>query len=124
MALLSSRLKNTARLRSVEANGKQAIGKGEPDKEAVALLQSCMEELGFKSVRSKTKPNGRLDGIFGEETKEIIKKFQRRQGLIPDGLVGPKTLGELDAIYVAFQNTDAARLAIELRSPGRRWEMT
>lgn len=124
MALLSSRLKNTARLRSAEANGQQAIGKGEADKEAVALLQSCMEELGFTFVRSKTKPSGRLDGIFGDETEEIIKKFQRKFGLMPDGLVGPKTLGALDAIYGAFQNADAARLAVELRSPGSRWEMT
>jgi peptidoglycan hydrolase-like protein with peptidoglycan-binding domain len=123
MALLSSRLKNNARLRSTEANGKQAIGKGERDKEAVALLQSCMEELGFKFVRSK--PRGRrLDGVFGEETEEIIKRFQRQQSLKPDGLVGPKTLGVLDAIYVAFQNADAVRLAIELRAPGSGWEMT
>ncbi len=122
MALSSTRLKNNARLRSAEADRKQAIGKGERDKDAVALLQSCMEELGFHFARSKQ--NGRLDGVFGEETDAIIRTFQRKHGLKADGLVGPKTLAVLDAIYVAFQTADAARLVTDLRSPGSPWEMT
>ena len=122
MDLQSSRLKNNARLRTAAASGKKAIGKGERDKEAVALLQSCMEELGFNFVRSKH--GGKLDGVFGTETDQIIKEFQGKHGLKADGLVGPKTLGVLDAIYTAFLTADAARLAIELRSPGSGWEMT
>jgi peptidoglycan hydrolase-like protein with peptidoglycan-binding domain len=124
MSLLSSRLKNNARLSSAEALGKLAIGKGEGDKEAVALLQSCMEEIGLRFVRSKIQPNGRLDGVFGEETEKIIKEFQRQRGLSPDGLVGPRTLGVLDAMYVAYERADAVRLAMDLRSPASRWEMT
>jgi peptidoglycan hydrolase-like protein with peptidoglycan-binding domain len=123
MALSSSRLKNDSRLRAAEANGNQAIGKAEKDKDAVALLQSCMLELGFKFGRS-LKPSGRVDGIFGDETESIIKRFQKNNGLKPDGLVGPKTLKALDLIYIVHEQADRARLTLELRSPASGWHMT
>jgi peptidoglycan hydrolase-like protein with peptidoglycan-binding domain len=121
--LLSSRLKNDSRLRAAEANGNQAIGKAEKNQDAVALLQSCMLELRFKFVRS-LKPSGRLDGIFGDGTESIIKRFQRNNGLKPGGLVGPKRLKALDLIYIVHEQADRARLTLELRSPASGWDMT
>lgn len=35
------------------------------------------------------------DGIFGKQTEEAVKNFQMRNGLKPDGIVGPATLGKL-----------------------------
>ena len=35
------------------------------------------------------------DGVFGEQTERAVKRFQRRHDLVPDGIVGPLTRGEL-----------------------------
>ena len=35
------------------------------------------------------------DGIFGKLTEEAVKNFQLKNGLKPDGIVGPATLGKL-----------------------------
>lgn len=32
-----------------------------------------------------------VDGIFGDHTVGAVKEFQRRAGLVPDGIVGPRT---------------------------------
>lgn len=31
------------------------------------------------------------DGLFGARSEAAVREFQRRQGLVPDGIVGPKT---------------------------------
>ncbi|MBQ7340180.1 MAG: spore cortex-lytic enzyme [Clostridia bacterium] len=38
---------------------------------------------------------GSVDGIFGKQTKEAVKYFQRKNGLTVDGIVGKKTLAAL-----------------------------
>ena len=35
------------------------------------------------------------DGIFGPGTEKIVKHWQSSNGLVADGIVGPKTLGKL-----------------------------
>ena len=52
-----------------------------------------------KTIQRKLKNwgyyKGAVDGIFGPQTKEAVKYFQRKNGLKVDGIVGPKTLAAL-----------------------------
>ena len=65
--------------------------------ESVKMLQSLLRDRGFY--------NGSIDGIFGRETQDAVKSFQRKNGLRADGIAGPKTMEKL--------STDAAALIAE-----------
>lgn len=52
----------------------------------VAQLQTLLSKDGSSLV---------IDGIFGCGTQSAVKAFQRRHGLVADGIVGAKTWGEL-----------------------------
>lgn len=39
-----------------------------------------------------------VDGIFGADTEVAVREFQRGHSLVPDGIVGPRTWRELDAV--------------------------
>jgi GH24 family phage-related lysozyme (muramidase) len=36
-----------------------------------------------------------IDGSFGAQTERVVRGFQRRRGMLPDGIAGPKTFGAL-----------------------------
>lgn len=55
--------------------------------EAVRRLQARLQELGYLT--------GKVDGIFGKQTKEALQYFQRLNGLSVDGIAGPKTYQKL-----------------------------
>lgn len=46
-------------------------------------IQSALKNAGFDP--------GSLDGKVGPRTRQAIKDFQKSKGLVPDGVVGPKT---------------------------------
>jgi peptidoglycan hydrolase-like protein with peptidoglycan-binding domain len=52
----------------------------------VKLVQTCLNNNGSKLV---------VDGIFGEQTSNAVKSFQKASGLTADGVVGPNTLSKL-----------------------------
>ena len=53
----------------------------------VRQIQQRLKEWGYLS--------GAVDGIFGVQTKNAVIKFQQKNGLTADGIVGPATLKEL-----------------------------
>ena len=40
------------------------------------------------------------DGIFGNQTEDAVKEFQKEKGLKPDGIVGPSTMSKLVPLMV------------------------
>ena len=55
--------------------------------ENVKTLQSKLKTLDFLQ--------GTVDGIFGPKTEEAVKKFQKKNNLVVDGIAGAKTLAAL-----------------------------
>ncbi|WP_058835734.1 peptidoglycan-binding protein [Luteimonas abyssi] len=59
----------------------------------VADLQQGLERGGYAP--------GVIDGIFGSQTDAAVRAFQGDRGLEVDGIVGPKTWGELGRVATA-----------------------
>jgi N-acetylmuramoyl-L-alanine amidase len=76
----------------------------------VAELQKRLSVLGFD-------PGG-VDGIFGDQTVEALADFQRNVGLLPDGICGPSTLGELARLQLRPGGADLVSLVRERLSVG------
>ena len=53
----------------------------------VRQIQTRLKELGYNP--------GTIDGIYGTNTQNAVKSFQRDKGLSADGIAGPKTLKAL-----------------------------
>ncbi len=51
--------------------------------DAVRSLQRQLKKYGYLS--------GRVDGVFGPQTRRAVMNFQRHHGLLVDGVVGPQT---------------------------------
>ena len=64
---------------------------------AVSLVQFALLSLGYQMPVS-TQKLGRADGIYGCETRDVIKAFQRKHRLKDDGIIGRNTLERLDAL--------------------------
>ena len=61
----------------------------------VKELQRRLKEWGYY--------NGSVDGVYGKQTVEAVKYFQRKNGLTPDGIAGRSTfeaLGMNDSLKV------------------------
>jgi len=57
----------------------------------VSEVQELLRDLGYYS--------GRIDGDFGEITQRAVIRFQKDQGLLPDGIVGKKTYKALQIAH-------------------------
>jgi len=58
--------------------------------EDVKELQSRLESLGYNV--------GPIDGIFGPLTERAVRKFQKDNGLVVDGIVGQETFAALERL--------------------------
>lgn len=67
--------------------GADAVLKKGSSGELVLKVQKKLKQWGYYS--------GALDGVFGSATEAAVKYFQRRNGLVPDGVVGKKTAAAL-----------------------------
>jgi peptidoglycan hydrolase-like protein with peptidoglycan-binding domain len=52
-------------------------------KSVVRVLQETLNNAGYKV---------NVDGMYGDKTFEAVKKFQKNNNLISDGLIGKETL--------------------------------
>lgn len=81
----------------------------------VAVLQQRLSALGFDP--------GRVDGIFGDQTKEALEEFQRNAGLVADGICGRVTVVELERLTLREGGADPVsplreRLAVAGQAAG------
>lgn len=56
----------------------------------VRRLQRALKDRGFDP--------GAIDGVFGSGTEAAVLAFQASEGLLADGIAGPRTLGALDLV--------------------------
>lgn len=95
MPLSSPRFSWNTRLQEVERNS-PAMRRGESG-HAVRLIQQSMIDLGIDPMTVSVKKYGTVDGIYGSETVQAVKKYQRSKRLGHDGVVGRHTMQALDA---------------------------
>jgi hypothetical protein len=71
---------------AVDSNDRPTLRRGSANnpKDSVKELQ---RGLGIKG--------NKVDGVFGPMTEAAVRQFQRTHGLVPDGIVGPKTWKKL-----------------------------
>ncbi|MBR1868199.1 MAG: spore cortex-lytic enzyme [Clostridia bacterium] len=55
--------------------------------QTVKTLQTKLKKWGYYT--------GSIDGIYGKNTKNAVIYFQRKNGLVADGIAGPKTLAAM-----------------------------
>ena len=111
MALTSPRFQSSDTLRRVEA-GSAALNAGSSGR-AVHLVQFALVDLGFSMPRSTGNAASSPDGVYGEETRSVVRTFQQGvPGLTVDGVVGQQTLRALDQRIGGFRN----RVRLHFRS--------
>lgn len=96
MPLSSPRFTSSRRLAAASENS-PPLRRGARGR-AVHLIQFALLDLGHPMPRS-TGGNFSPDGIYGEETVNAVKAFQRRRHITDDGVVGRDTMRALDAAF-------------------------
>lgn len=77
----------------------QALSKYGSRGDEVRQIQTKLKRWGYY--------NGNVDGIYGSGTLSAVKYFQRKNGLVVDGIAGKKTL-EAMGIYTSSTSSSAS----------------
>lgn len=82
-----------------ENNEVDALSKYGSRGDEVRQIQTKLKRWGYY--------NGNVDGIFGSQTLEAVKYFQRKNGLTVDGIAGPATLKAM-GIYSSSSSSSSS----------------
>ena len=66
----------------------------------VTQIQTKLKRWGYY--------NGNIDGIYGSQTVEAVKYFQRKNGLTVDGIAGPQTLKAMGIYSSSTSNSSSS----------------
>lgn len=87
----SARNKVITTMSSSYYHGEPTLRVGSDNKYYVADLQRKLTDLGYNV--------GGVDGIFGENTRQAVEKFQENYDLSVDCIVGPNTWAKLNEAH-------------------------
>lgn len=80
-------------------NSVEALSKYGSRGSEVTQIQTKLKRWGYY--------NGNIDGIYGSQTLEAVKYFQRKNGLTVDGIAGPATLKAM-GIYTSSTSSTSS----------------
>lgn len=83
----------------LQNNSVEALSKYGSRGEEVRQIQTKLKRWGYY--------NGNIDGIYGSQTLEAVKYFQRKNGLTVDGIAGPATLKAME-IYSSSSSSSSS----------------
>lgn len=106
MALISPQLAGSPALQKA-ANNAPPIAYGASN-EGVAAMQRGLIDLGYPMPGSTAHGGKPPDGIYGPETGQVLKQFQRDNLLVADGVAGRMTLGRMDELLLKQSSYSAA----------------
>ncbi len=118
MALISKQLAPSPILQKA-ANNAPPIAFGAAN-EGVATMQRGLIEVGYPMPISTGNGSRPPDGVYGQETGKVLKRFQSDNALVADAIAGKQTLHRLDALLLEQSNYNAAaeNAAIAAQSSG------
>ncbi|MDX1690206.1 MAG: peptidoglycan-binding domain-containing protein [Acidimicrobiia bacterium] len=80
----------TSSVNQPPAGGESEMLKSGAQGPKVKELQRALQRKGISA--------GAIDGAFGPKTEDAVKEYQKREGLVSDGIAGPATLGSLGLV--------------------------
>ena len=80
-------------------NEVEALSKYGSRGDEVTQIQTKLKRWGYY--------NGNIDGIYGSQTQEAVRYFQRKNGLTVDGIAGPDTLKAM-GIYSSSSSSSSS----------------
>lgn len=89
-----------------ETNDVEVLSKYGSRGEEVKTIQTKLKRWGYY--------NGNIDGIYGTQTLNAVKYFQRKNGLTVDGIAGTKTLTAMGIINSSGNSSSSATNSSDL----------